>query len=70
MIFHLVIMVRHQSAVVRFVKNHTQPRSNERGLDFLVRGINGDPNVCGRQEIQCILIGNCVRKLNDTLSRV
>lgn len=37
----------------------------EEGFDFLLVSINEDSNVCGRQEIQQILIGNYVRKLND-----
>lgn len=51
--------------MVTFIKNHSQPRSDERGFDFLLFRINEDPNVCGRQEIRRILIGNYVRKLND-----
>lgn len=51
--------------MVKFIKSRSQPRFDERGLDFLLFRINEDSNVCGRQEVKRILIGNYVRKLND-----
>lgn len=51
--------------MVKFIKSRSQPRSDERGLDFVLFRINEDSNVCGRQEVKRILIGNYVRKLND-----
>lgn len=51
--------------MVTFIKSRSQPRSDERGLDFLLFRINEDSDVCGRQEVKRILIGNYVRRLTD-----
>lgn len=41
--------------MLKFIKNHSQLPSDERGFDFLLFRINEDPDVCGRQEIKQIL---------------